>query len=74
MDAKLILDLIRIAEGVSAAIANWTATASPEAIKALVAEAHARGETVDLAAVDRVIESMKQSGTDLDEKIRAAGG
>lgn len=74
MEVKLILDALRILETVGALVANWTAHASPAAIKALVDEAHAQGQTIDMAKVAQVVADMKKSGEDLDAKIAAHGG
>lgn len=74
MDPKLIVDLLRLLVGISGAIRTFTETASAEQLKAFVDEVHASGGTVDLAAVDRALDQARQSGADLDAKIKAAGG
>lgn len=68
---NLILDALRLAQTVSQLVQNFTATASTEQLKQLVAAAHARGETIDIAAVNTAIDAMKASGTELDERIKA---
>lgn len=71
-EAALILDALRLAQGISQLIANYASTASTEQIKALVAEAHARGEEIDLTSVDSAIAQMNASGVALDAAIKAA--
>lgn len=72
MDVKFILNLISVLETGSNLIANWTKTASPEAVKALIAEAHAQGKTIDMDAVNAAFDRVRQSGADLDAAIAAA--
>jgi hypothetical protein len=68
-EAALAYQALRAGLGLLTAFRTWKATASPEQVKALVAEIHAAGGTVDLAAVDGVLSSVLQSGADLDAKI-----
>lgn len=74
MDSKLLFDLLRTAYGVNKLIQNWLATASPAEVKALVDEAHARGETIDSAYIRTHVADMSATVDALDAKVKAAGG
>lgn len=72
MEAKLLLSALELAQTISQLLVNFNATASTDQIKALIAEAHAQGKTIDLAAVDTALGDMRQAGEALDVKIAAA--
>ncbi len=72
MDAKLLLAALELAQTLSQFFVNFNSTASTDQIKALIAEAHAQGKTIDLAAVDAALADMRAAGVDLDAKIKAA--
>lgn len=74
MDAKLLFDLLRTAQGITSLINNWLATASPDAVKELVDEAHSQGITIDSRFLRGHVADMSLAVDSLDAKVRAAGG